>query len=224
MKSVIIILLLAVGLFIDQRFEFWGQTLANISTWLFFFWLLKTSNQTERISLILCVLIATTGEIFLSLVWGLYEYRLHNIPLFVPPGHAILFTLGLLLAPKLPDKIIWWVPTLTAPYIIFAVVMGFDTMGGILFLAFLICLIFGKAKKLYATMFVLSLILEIYGTQLGNWAWVYQVPWIGLTSTNPPISAGAFYCILDLLVVSIVGGMRPNTSKIVLSSVPLDRK
>jgi hypothetical protein len=157
MKSVIIVLLLGVGLFIDQTIEFWGQTFTNVLIWLFFLWLLKSGNQTERVSLILCVVYATAGEMFLSLVWGLYEYRLHNIPLFVPPGHALLFTLGLLLAPKLPDKIIWWVPTVTAPYIIFAIVTGLDTMGGILFLTFLLCLIFGKAKKLYATMFVFSL-------------------------------------------------------------------
>ncbi|HIE00566.1 MAG TPA: hypothetical protein EYP59_09790 [Thiotrichaceae bacterium] len=157
MKSVIIVLLLIGGLFIDQTIEFWGQTFANVLIFFFFLWLLKSGNQTERLSLILCVVYATAGEMFLSLVWGLYEYRLHNIPLFVPPGHALLFTLGLLLAPKLPDKIIWWVPTVTAPYIIFAIVTGLDTMGGILFLTFLLCLIFGKAKKLYATMFVLSL-------------------------------------------------------------------
>jgi len=224
MKSVIIVLLLGVGLFIDQTIEFWGQTFTNVLIWLFFLWLLKSGNQTERVSLILCVVYATAGEMFLSLVWGLYEYRLHNIPLFVPPGHALLFTLGLLLAPKLPDKIIWWVPTVTAPYIIFAFVMGFDTMGGILFLTFLFCLIFGKAKKLYATMFVLSLILEIYGTMLGNWTWVFHVPWLGLTSTNPPVSAGAFYCLLDLLVVSSVGWMRSNTSTIVPSAVPLENE
>ena len=224
MKSIIIVLLLIGGLFIDQTIEFWGQTFANVLIFLFFLWLLKSGNQAERLSLILCVVYATAGEMFLSLVWGLYEYRLHNIPLFVPPGHALLFTLGLLLAPKLPDKIIWWVPTVTAPYIIFAIVTGLDTMGGILFMTFLLCLIFGKAKKLYATMFVLSLILEIYGTQLGNWAWHFEVPWLGLTSTNPPVSAGAFYCLLDLLVVSSVGWMRSNTSIIVPSAVSLENE
>lgn len=222
MKSIIIVLLLILGLFIDQTIEFWGQTITNVLIWLFFLWLLKSGNQTERVSLILCVLYATAGEIFLSLVWGLYEYRLHNIPLFVPPGHALLFTLGLLLAPKLPDRIIWWVPILTAPYIIFAVVMGLDTIGGILFLTFLLCLIFGEAKKLYATMFILSLILEIYGTFLGNWLWFFQVPWLGLTSTNPPVSAGTFYCLLDLLVVSSLGLIGSKTS--VSTTQPLYRK
>ncbi|MDM8558839.1 hypothetical protein [Candidatus Parabeggiatoa sp. HSG14] len=204
MKSVILILLLTVGLLIDQTIEFWGQTITNIVIWLFFLGLLKTEKRTTQIGLILCVIYATAGEVFLSLIWGLYEYRLYNVPLFVPPGHALLFTVGILLAPKMPSWIIWVVPTVVAPYMVFATFNGFDTMGGVLFFLFLICLLFGKEKKLYATMFVFSLILEIYGTWLGNWTWVYEIPWVGLTSTNPPASAGTFYCLLDLLVVLTV--------------------
>lgn len=220
MKSIIIVVLLGVGLFVDQTIEFFGQTITNIVIWLFFLWLLKTSSRTEQLSLILCVLYATAGELFLSLVWGLYEYRLHNVPLFVPPGHALLFTLGIISSQKAPSWIVWMVPALTAPYMIFAIYNGFDTMGGILFLTFLACLLLGEAKKLYATMFILSLILEIYGTWLGNWTWSREVPWLGLTSTNPPASAGVFYCLLDLLVVSTVGRMR-NRSSIIPRTVPL---
>ena len=46
--------------------------------------------------LVLCTLIAGFGEIILSLVWGLYDYQFSNLPLFVPPGHALLMTLGLI--------------------------------------------------------------------------------------------------------------------------------
>jgi hypothetical protein len=53
-------------------------------------------------------------------------------------------------------------------------------------------------------MFALSLLMEIYGTWLGNWRWWPMVPGIGLTSINPPLAAGAFYCVLDLLVVASV--------------------
>jgi hypothetical protein len=223
MKLVIIVLLLTVGLLIDQAIEFWGQTLANIFIWLFFLWLLKSGDRTEQVSLIICVLYATAGEIFFSLVWGLYEYRLYNVPLFVPPGHALLFTLGILSVPKVPNWIVWAVPALAAPYMIFAITSGFDTMGGILFLTFLTCMVFGKAKKLYATMFVLSLILEIYGTWLGNWTWLIDVPWLGLTSTNPPASAGAFYCLLDLLVVSTAGKMR-HRAPMIVQTAPLENE
>ena len=50
-------------------------------------------------------------------------------------------------------------------------------------------------------MFVLALMMELYGTALGNWVWAAEAPGLGLTAANPPFSAGAFYCLLDLLVL-----------------------
>ena len=61
-------------------------------------------------------------------------------------------------------------------------------------------------------MFVLSLAMELYGTWVGNWVWSAQVPWLGLTADNPPLAAGAFYCVLDLLVVSVTKGIRSDTA------------
>jgi len=204
MQPLLITLALALGLWFDQTVDFWGQTLTNIGIWAFFLYLLKTSNRSQQLGLVLCLLYATAGELFLSLVWGLYEYRLHNVPLFVPPGHVLLFTLGLYLAQKLPTWIIWVVPLIFSPYVLFTILHNLDTFGGLLFLTFVLCIIFGQDKQLYATMFMISLILEIYGTGLGNWTWSTQVPWTALTSTNPPACAGAFYCLLDLLVGATV--------------------
>lgn len=192
------------GLWFDQSFDFWGQTLTNIWVWLLFFILLRRALPTQQLSLLACLGYATLGEIFLSLIWGLYEYRLQNLPLFVPPGHVLLFTLGMLTSQKLPTWIIRLVTIAMLPYIIFTTLTGFDTLGGLLFLMFLGCLVIGREQKLYATMFILALLLELYGTWLGNWAWSPQVPWLSLTTPNPPACAGAFYCVLDWLVVTTV--------------------
>jgi len=59
-------------------------------------------------------------------------------------------------------------------------------------------------------MFVLSLAMELYGTWVGNWVWAREVPWLGLRADNPPLAAGAFYCVLDLLVVSV---LKPFTTE-----------
>ena len=58
------------------------------------------------------------------------------------------------------------------------------------------------------SMFVLSLTMEIYGTWLGNWTWAIDVPWTTLTTANPPLAAGVFYCLLDLLVMSTMKSWR----------------
>ena len=79
---------------------------------------------------------------------------------------------------------------------------GRDTLGPPLYALFLACLWISSSRRLYATMFVLSLAMELYGTWIGNWAWNAQVPWLGLAAANPAIAAGAFYCVLDRLVVA----------------------
>jgi C4-dicarboxylate transporter len=59
-------------------------------------------------------------------------------------------------------------------------------------------------------MFMLSLAMEVYGTWLGNWTWAGEAPWLGFTTVNPPLAAGAFYCMLDMLVVASVARTRPG--------------
>jgi hypothetical protein len=190
------------GLLFDQKVEFWGQTLTNLAMWVMLLYWLRRTSVAEQTSLVACVLYATIGEIFLSLVWGLYEYRLGNIPLFVPPGHALLFMLGAILAARARDWIVWFTPIAAVPFVCLLLLSGTGTLDALLFAIFLLCLVFGRAKKLYAVMFVLSLAMEIYGTWLGNWAWKPVVPWLALTTVNPPLAAGAFYSVLDMLVVA----------------------
>ena len=197
---------IAGGLVFDQTVEFWGQTLTNIGLWALLLCWLRSAPPAEQLSLSVCVFYATLGEIFLSLVWGLYEYRLANVPLFVPPGHALLFMLGSILALHVRDWIVWVVPLAATPFVLLLAVTGLGTLDALLFALFLLCLLSGRASKLYSVMFVLSLAMEIYGTWLGNWTWAEEAPWLGFTTVNPPLAAGAFYCMLDMLVVATVAG------------------
>jgi hypothetical protein len=97
--------------------------------------------------------------------------------------------------------------------VLFLLVTGTGTLDTLLFTLFLACLLFGGARRLYAVMFVLALAMEIYGTWLGNWTWTADVPWLGLTSINPPLAAGAFYSVLDLLVVATVSRMQASSAR-----------
>lgn len=203
-RAVVIVSVITGGLALDQHVTFWGQTLTNAGVWALFLWWLRQADARQQLCLTACVVYATIGEIFLSLVWGLYDYRLANIPLFVPPGHALLLTLGFLLAARVKDWIVWAVPLTTFPLVLFLLISGAGTLDALLFTLFLACILLGSARRLYAVMFALALAMEIYGTWLGNWTWTADVPWLGLTSINPPLAAGAFYCVLDVLVVATV--------------------
>jgi hypothetical protein len=192
---------IALGLLLDTRGPAWGQAMASVLAWLALGWVLRVSHRVEQRRLVLCVLISTLGEAFLSLGWGLYEYRLGGIPLFVPPGHALLFAWGVRAARTAPRWLPWSTLALVGPLGALGALSGSDTEGLPWFLALGGFLAWGRRRRLYATMFLLATTLELAGTWLGAWWWHPQVPWLGLTSWNPPLCAGVFYCVLDVLVL-----------------------
>jgi hypothetical protein len=166
-----------------------------------FVWLFTTSNTATRTTMLLCLMYATAGEVLLSLVWKVYEYRLNNLPVYVPPGHVLLFLLGVALAPRLTAKAVNFIGFTAAVLVTYLAATGRDTLSAVLVTVFLLTLVFGRDRKLYATMFVMALAMELYGTWLGNWQWHPAVSGTKLVTLNPPVAAGAFYGALDLLVM-----------------------
>jgi hypothetical protein len=202
------VLTFLIGLPADRFAGMAGQLAVSVWTWMVFFVLLARINQAWRMPLMLCLAISTLGECVLSLVWGLYAYWLQNIPPFVPPGHVLLFALGLWFASRLPQWGVMLVATLAAAYGMTAVWTSTDTFSAVAALLFLLFIALGTNRKLYATMFLLSLAMELYGTWIGNWVWVPQVPGLPLTSANPPLCVGGLYCALDLLVMNADRALR----------------
>ena len=194
---------LAAALVADARSELAAQAAIGLCLWALLSWLLGRVSAEERRALMACVLIATAGEMFLSLGWGLYTYRLGNIPLYVPPGHALMLVLGLVLARRMPEAAARAVIGGAAIYALAAAAAGLDTFGVLLCLVLVgAALAMPAQRRLYASTFLLSLALELGGTWLGNWSWAREVPVLGLVTTNPPGAAGSFYCALDALVAA----------------------
>ena len=193
---------LAGGLAADVYTNIVGQTIIGLIVWLTLLSVLSDVDRGTRFALMACLVIATAGEIVLSLGWGLYTYRLDNIPLFVPPGHVLMLLLGFSLARRMPDAIALGVIGCAGVYSLAAAAAGVDTLGALLFLVLAVAsLAMPDHRRLYASTFVLALGLEVYGTWLGNWSWAREVPGMPLVTTNPPGAAGAFYCALDALVL-----------------------
>ena len=172
----------------------------NIWCWGVLAWIFANTDRKERIEIIAVVIIATPMELFFSEVWLIYEYQRGIMPLFVPAGHYFLFDLGRHLARVLRESWAMWLLFPFVPLVMYGALTGGDTSG-----VFLLILVFGFTKwgpqpRLYAAMAWAALGMEIWGTFLGNWTWASQVPWTGLTTWNPPLLVGAFYCFGDLLV------------------------
>lgn len=193
---------LALGLWADIHVDLPGQLAIGAVVWALFLGLLAPLPAPERRLYLACVAIATAGELFLSLVWGLYTYRLGNVPMFVPPGHALMLMLGFALTRRMPEKAAVAILGGAGAYTLLAAASGLDTLAVPLYLMLAVSVLSLPAHtRLFASSFVLTLTLELYGTTLGNWAWDREVPWVGLVTTNPPAIAGAFYCTLHALAI-----------------------
>ena len=113
--------------------------------------------------------------------------------------------LGLALARRITDKVAYVVTGCAGIYAAVAAAIGLDTLAVPLFLVITVAwFILPAHRRLYAGTFIVSLGLELYGTWLGNWSWAVDVPGMPLMTTNPPGTAGAFYCALDALVVGVM--------------------
>ncbi|HLX81804.1 MAG TPA: hypothetical protein VKS43_14590 [Burkholderiales bacterium] len=199
------IVTLALGLWADVHVDLPGQLAIGAVVWGLFLFLIARLPAAERHRYLACVAIATAGELFLSLVWGLYTYRLGNVPMFVPPGHALMLMLGLSVARRMPEIAARAILGGAGAYAILAAATGLDTLAAPLYLLLMVPVLSLPAhRRLLASSFLLTLTLELYGTTLGNWSWPREVPWIGLVTTNPPAIAGAFYCTLHALVLGFM--------------------
>ncbi len=189
---------LALGLLADARASLACQLLIGAVFWGVLAHVAGRVSRRERQALLACLLVATAGELFLSLAWGLYAYRLENVPPFVPPGHAMMFLLASALARRMSEAAAWAVLAAAGIYAGAAAASGFDTFAVPLFLLLAGAVwVLPEQRRLLAGTLLLSLALELYGTWLGIWRWERDVPYSSLATSNPPALSGALYTVRD---------------------------
>lgn len=194
--------LLVAGIGFDTFGPWWAQHVTSALTWATFLSFLGLARGRARWELLACLGIAWAGEYGLGNVVGLWEYRLGNLPLYIPPGHALVFASGLRMARHAPRWLPWFVPAVMAPYVIWGAVTGVDQAAVALWALLVACLLLGRDRRLYAAMFPFAMAIEVWGTSIGGWS--YATEWFGAATTNPPVGAPALYCLLDLLVRATV--------------------
>ncbi len=74
----------------------WQQWALGALTFVVLYLATLKAPREQRLQVWMCVIVATGFEVFGSLIWGVYRYRLHNVPMFVPPGHGLVYLFGLL--------------------------------------------------------------------------------------------------------------------------------
>jgi hypothetical protein len=195
---------------IDVAVGLGGQLMLGVATWVVFGAALVPLTPEGRVRALLVVAAATCMEVVGSILWGVYTYRLGNLPLFVPPGHGLVYLTGLsltqtslvarhqrtFLAGVASIALGWAVAGLT-------VLPRTDASGALGMCVFLIFVWRGRARVLYGAVFLVVAILEISGTAVGVWAWKDVVPGLQLPSGNPPSGAASGYVLFDIAAIAV---------------------
>jgi hypothetical protein len=163
-------------------------------------------SPERRAQAIGVVAFATIGEVTGSLIWGVYSYRLHNLPLFVPPAHGIVYLTGLALATALArhTRTLVWTAAIAATtwgVLGLTVLPRRDVAGALLVPMLLLFLWRGRNRAIYAGVFLVVAALELYGTAIRTWRWARELPGLGIPDGNPPSGVAAGYVWFDVMAL-----------------------
>jgi hypothetical protein len=197
---------LAALLAADHFADYHEQLALGVLTWAVLLACLTRAGLDRRAQVVGVVCFATIGEVTGSLIWGVYHYRLHNLPLFVPPAHGIVYLTGLSFARALQRH----VRPLVAVAAIAAATWGLlgltvlprrDVAGAVGIPLLLVFLWRSRNRALYASVFLFVAALEFYGTALGTWRWERTLPGLGIPDGNPPSGVASGYVWFDVMAL-----------------------
>jgi hypothetical protein len=213
----------AVVLWLDRYVDEQQQLLLGASTWAVLFLACRGLPSERLAQVALVVAVATCTEVVGSVLWGVYEYRLGNLPSFVPPGHGLVYLTGLRLSEcafmrRRPRPFVFSVLGVCLAWTLagLTVMPRLDVAGALGAVTFGACLLWGRAPAIYAGVFVAVAALEWYGTAVGTWQWAETIPGLGIPDGNPPSGVASGYVLFDViaialapLVVGLLGRLKP---------------
>ena len=200
------IALTAIIFLADRHVDLHGQWLLGVVPWTWLIGSLYFRTPSVRAATIGVVVVATLGECTFSLWWHFYIYRLHNLPLFIPAGHAILYLAALSFAEsRLAQRFL-------LPYCGVAVAIGGvwailgltvlpqkDLMGVLGHLWWLTFLWWGRMPAVVASVFYGVTYIELFGVAAHVWRWQPHAWGVHvLTLGQPPVGATMFYIVFEL--------------------------
>ncbi len=204
-----VLVFLWVGLYLDSLAfsEIYpnSQLFTNILVVPVFIFIYSSTSKQVKQLMLFGLLLATAGEVFFSLILGMYTYRLENLPFYIPFGHSIVYA-GVYYIVKEPlirkhqNTIIKILYTSMILYSTAWLIFASDVFG---FLCMLVIVwIFKRrphTKLFFLVMYFMIVYLELIGTYYGCWYW--PEIWFGLIdivpSANPPSGISVFYFGFD---------------------------
>lgn len=218
LKKIVSVFIREIGLFIFMVFILFFDSIyfsenikevQNILNFLmivgFFIMYFRTVKRVQEL-MIYAVIIGFLGEYLFSKYLGMYTYRLGNIPLYVPFGHAVLFARvfrfsKVSLVRKFHKSIEQFFGSIIILFASIYLLFFADVFGFVMTVCvFLLLWKRPKDRLFFFTMYLLVAILEIGGTAFGCWKWpnIAFGMFKFLPSNNPPSGISLFYFLLDI--------------------------
>jgi hypothetical protein len=203
-------LLASIGvlLAVDTQVDAGGQLLLGLAAWVALGLAIRAVPPLLRVQTLVVVVVATCAEVVGSIVWGVYTYRLENLPSFVPPCHGLVYLAGASLAvwaaPR--HKLLVWAALVgvLAWGVAGVTVLPRADVGGAIGAALLaVYLLRGRAPEVYAGVFLVVAWLELYGTAIGTWEWAVTIPGTGVPQGNPPSGVASGYVWFDIVALAL---------------------
>lgn len=196
---------LTVVLWLDGDGPLWLQRCLGVLTWGVLLLALRRVTPVVRVQTGVVVAFATLVEFVFSPTLHVYVYRFDNVPMYVPPGHGLVYLSAFALGrTALVQRHLraWTAGVLVvggawAGYGLLVADRP-DTLGAFWFLCLAVFLLFGPSKPVYVGAFLAVSYLELVGTSIGNWTWQTEDPILGVSIGNPPSGAAGGYAWFDL--------------------------
>lgn len=206
----VVVAWVAVVLGLDVGASLSQQRLLGIGTWALLLWLLRNEGHATRVQVGVVVAFASVIEYVFAGWLGVYVYRLHNVPAFVPPGHGLVYLAALAIGRSAWAHRTTWLQPLTltacAAWAVWGLTLSptLDTLGAFWFVCLLVFSRYGTSQLVYAGAFLVVSYLEVVGTSLGTWAWQPHDPTTGLIGIgNPPSGIAGGYAWFDAAALAL---------------------
>jgi hypothetical protein len=205
MTPVIVLAWIPLVLGLDSGASLPTQRLLGVGTWLLLAALLVREDGRTRAQVVVVVLFASLVEYAFAGWLGVYVYRLHNVPWFVPPGHGLVY-LGALtigrstLAGRWRHVLVPVTLAVAGGYAAWGLLLSprRDVLGAFWFACLVVFLLRGRNPLVFVGAFAVVTYLELLGTGLGTWTWQARDPILGIVAMgNPPSGAAGGYGFFD---------------------------
>ena len=197
---------LAALLAVDTQVDLPGQLVLGGLTWIALLVAARPLPLERRAQVAVVIAAATIAELTGSILWGVYHYRLHNLPTFVPPAHGLVFMAGLSLSHALRNRarplVVVAAAIASAWGLLGLTVLPRTDAAGALGVPLLLAFLWrSRARAAYAGVFLVVAALELYGTAIGTWRWEAQLPGLGIPNGNPPSGVASGYVWFDVMAL-----------------------